>query len=63
MKTRDVDAKAGVISREQWVRQELARKFWEPLESGAKVSVEPFSAPSTNENAINGTDLSLSPRR
>jgi hypothetical protein len=59
MNTRDVDGSGGVISREDWLRQQLARKFWRPLESKAKVSVEPFSAPSTNENAINGTDLNL----
>jgi uncharacterized membrane protein len=59
MSTRDVDAANGVVSREQWVQGQLARKFWRPLETGAKVSVEPFSAPSTNENAINGTDLNL----
>jgi hypothetical protein len=57
MNTRDIDGVKSVISREQWVRQQLARQFWSPLESSAKVSVEPFSAPSTNENAINGTDL------
>ena len=59
MNTRDVDAGNGVVSREQWVRQQVQRKFWGPLEAGAKVSVEPFSTPSTNENAINGTDLNL----
>ncbi|HEX4120699.1 MAG TPA: hypothetical protein VH619_08800 [Verrucomicrobiae bacterium] len=59
MKTRDVDAGTNVISREQWIRQAVGRKFWGPLDSKAKVSVEPFSAPSTNANAINGTDLNL----
>ncbi len=38
---------------------QLARQFWQPLQAKAKVSVEPFAAPSTNENAINGTDLNL----
>jgi hypothetical protein len=57
MNTRDIDAGKSVISREQWVRQELAQQFWRPLEASAKVSIEPFSATSTNENAINGTDL------
>ena len=59
MNTRDVEVGNGVVSREQWVRQQVQRKFWGPLEAGAKVSVEPFSTPSTNENAINGTDLNL----
>ncbi len=59
MKTRDVAAGNGVISRRQWIAQQLARQFWQPLQAAAKVSVEPFAAPSTNENAINGTDLNL----
>jgi hypothetical protein len=59
MKTRDIAAGTGVISREEWLRRQLARTFWGSLEDKAKVSVEPFSAPSTNENAINGTDLNL----
>jgi hypothetical protein len=57
MNTRDVEAGNTVVSREQWVRGQLARRFWAPLEGAASVSVDPFSAPSTNENAINGTDL------
>jgi hypothetical protein len=59
MNTRDVDAGAGVISREQWIRRQVGRRFWGPLDAKAKISVEPFSAPSTNANAINGTDLNL----
>ena len=59
MKTRDVSLTNGVVSREQWLAQQLARKFWQPLQDKAKVSVEPFGAPATNQNAINGTDLNL----
>ena len=59
METRDVDSGTNVITREQWIQQAVKRKFWRPLEDKAKVSVEPFSAPSTNANAVNGTDLDL----
>ena len=57
MKTRDVAAETGVISRQQWLAQEVGRQFWRPLQAGAKVSMDSFSAPSTNENTLNGTDL------
>jgi hypothetical protein len=57
MKTRDIPGGAGIISRQQWLAQQLGRQFWRPLQAAAKVSVESFSAPSTNENALNGTDL------
>ncbi len=57
MKTRDVSMTNGVVSREQWLAQQLVRKFWQPLQEKAKVSVEPFAAPKTNQSAINGTDL------
>jgi hypothetical protein len=33
------------------------------LEAQAKVSVEPFAAPATNQNAVNGTDLDLALQR
>ena len=32
-------------------------QFWLPLQDKAKVVVEDFARPSTNANAINGTDL------
>ncbi len=57
MKTRDVAESNAVVSRAQWIEQELHRSFWLPLKEKAKVSVETFSAPSTNQNALNGTDL------
>jgi hypothetical protein len=59
MNTRDVGGTNGVVSRKQWLEDELARRFWQPLQARAKVSVEPFAAPVTNQNAINGTDLNL----
>jgi hypothetical protein len=57
MKTRDLNISNNVLSRAQWLEQQLQRGFWAPLRNKAKVSVETFSAPSTNQNAINGTDL------
>jgi hypothetical protein len=55
MKTRDMVVSNNVVSRAQWLQ--LQRAVWAPLRNKAKVSVETFAAPSTNQNAINGTDL------
>jgi hypothetical protein len=55
MKTRDLLVSNNVMSRAQWLQ--LQSNFWAPLRNKAKVSVETFAAPSTNQNAINGTDL------
>ena len=49
----------GVINRADWMARQLSRKFWQPLQSKAKVSVDTFAAPATNQNAINGTDLNV----
>ena len=57
MKTRDISLTNGVISREDWLGRQKARRFWQPLQSKAKVAVESFASPSTNQNALNGTDL------
>ena len=57
MKTRDIALDNSIISRQQWLSQAVGRQFWRPLRASAKVSVDSFSAPSTNENALNGTDL------
>jgi hypothetical protein len=57
MKTRDVSLTNGLVSRQTWLARQLARQFWQPLQAKAKVSIEPFAAPATNLNAINGTDL------
>lgn len=57
MKTRDLTASTNVISREQWLDEQLQRGPWSSLRNKARVSVENFDAPSTNQNAINGTDL------
>jgi hypothetical protein len=57
MKTRDLLVSNNVVSRAQWLNQQIQSAFWAPLRDKAKVSVETFGAPSTNQNAINGTDL------
>lgn len=57
MKTRDLSLDGSVVSRAQWLSNQVAAKFWRPLESKARVTVEPFDAPSTNPAAVNGTDL------
>lgn len=57
MKTRDLMVSNNVVSREQWLDRQIQRVFWSPLRNQAKVSVDPFAAPSTNQNAINGTDI------
>ena len=57
MKTRDLEVSTNVMSRAQWLEQQLKRGFWSPLRNKAKVTVETFAAPATNQNAINGTDL------
>jgi hypothetical protein len=57
MKTRDLAVSTNILSREQWLDREMQRKFWAPLAGKAKVAIEKFAAPSTNPNAVNGTDL------
>ena len=57
MKTRDIVAANKVESRADWLQQQRTRQFWKPLEKTAKVSVEDFSAPSTNTSMVNGTDI------
>jgi hypothetical protein len=59
MNTRDMAATNGVISRRQWLEHQMRRQFWLPLQARAKISLDAFAAPSTNENALNGTDLDL----
>ncbi len=57
MKTRDLAVSNNVMSRAEWLKQQLQRGFWAPLRNKGKVAVETFAAPSTNQNAINGTDI------
>jgi hypothetical protein len=57
MKTRDLLVSNNLVSRAQWIEQQLQRNFWAPWRNKAKVTVESFAAPSTNQNAVNGTDL------
>lgn len=58
METRDLNGSNGVISRAQWLQDELKRPAWRSLQGKARVSIEPFATPSTNRDAVNGTDLS-----
>ena len=58
MGTRDLIISNTVVSRADWLRRQLDRQFWKPLEKRAKVSVELFANPSTND-AVSGTDLSM----
>ncbi len=57
MKTRDLVLANKVVSRADWLAAQRQQQFWRPLESHAKVAVEDFAAPTTNQNAIVGTDL------
>lgn len=61
MKTRDIIATNGVISRAQWLSLERRRQPWKALEQTARVSVEDFAAPAAGTNAnrtrVEGTDL------
>jgi hypothetical protein len=57
MKTRDMMVSSNVISRRDWLDRQLKGSFWAPLQKKSKVVVETFAAPSTNQSAINGTDL------
>jgi hypothetical protein len=57
MKTRDLVVSNNVLSRAQWIGRQMQSGFWTPWQNKAKVTVETFAAPSTNQDAINGTDL------
>lgn len=62
METRDVLLPEGVTSRGEWVQQQIARKFWQPLEKTARVETSEFPGDSnpTNKTAAKppeGTDL------
>jgi uncharacterized membrane protein len=57
MKTRDISLTNGIASRRDWMNRQLARQFWGPLQSKAKVAVETFAEAGTNQNALTGTDL------
>lgn len=56
METRDLSVSNNLVSRAEWLKAQEDRQFWKPLEKTSKVSLDPFSAPSTND-AISGTDL------
>ncbi len=63
MKTRDLTLTNQLVSRAQWLEAKRAAQFWLPLQNKAKVTVEDFARPSTNANAINGTDLNAALER
>lgn len=56
MNTRDMVLSNAVASRAEWLQRQLARQFWKPLERRGRVTIETFSAPSTNQTD-SGTDL------
>ena len=57
MDTRDMLLSNAVISRAEWLSNQVQRQFWKPLEKRAKVTAEPFS-PSAESNGVSSTDLS-----
>ena len=70
MRTKDVvvkneDGKRHAVSREEWVKEQIERKFYSPLEKKFKVSVKSFAMPPAEGEADkgkktdrNGTDIS-----
>jgi hypothetical protein len=60
MATRDVIA-TNLLRREEWVNQQLEKKFWSPLARKTKVVVEEFGMQRATTNAgprqVEGTDL------
>jgi hypothetical protein len=63
MKTRDLTLTNKLVSRAQWLEAKRADQFWLPLQNKAQVAVEDFARPSTNANALNGTDLNAALER
>jgi hypothetical protein len=61
MATRDVLSPTGAVTRAEWLAGARAARFWQPLESTAKVLVEDFAAPAARTNSPpdphEGTDL------
>jgi hypothetical protein len=59
METRDIASGTGVVSRADWVTNQIRERFWKPIEQAAKVSVARFSMRPTNQTATarEGTDL------
>lgn len=60
MQTEDVVTPSNTLTRADWLEQQRAGKFWQPLASRYTVKVEDFSAPPTNTTATateEGTDI------
>src|SRR6185503_7078687 len=58
MKTRDVVLdSSSVVQRDEWLDQARRTNFWKPLEAAAKVRIEDFAVPSTNNSTEAGTDI------
>lgn len=59
METKDIASSNGVMSRADWVTNQIKSRFWKPIESSAKVTVVQFSKrPETlAATAREGTDL------
>ena len=58
MATKDVvlDGKTAV-QRAEWMKEQVDAKFWTPLEKRYQVTVEPFSAPPTDQKADVETEI------
>ena len=63
MKTRDLTLTEPACQPRPMAGGQTRRQFWLPLQNKAKVTVEDFAGPSTNANAINGTDLNAALER
>ena len=58
MATRDVvTGEKTAISRAEWVKSQIAAKFWAPIEKRYQVSAEPFARPPSQPNADVETEI------
>src|SRR5688572_22600676 len=48
METRDIAASNAVISRADWVTNQIRQRFWRPIETTAKVTLVQFAGKPTN---------------
>lgn len=61
MTTRDVRSGTNVLTRNEWLARQETNAFWAPLESDARVLIEPFgdaASAGEDEDSPGGTDLS-----
>lgn len=63
METRDMGDATNALTRAGWLEAAIARKFWQPLEQGARVVLQRFSPPPANASPTNlveeGSNLEL----